>query len=965
MNRFRLKNYFLPLLVTLLTITFLKAQDCNCTDLPAKAYVIDNMKRSEIPQSVFSSNSTFYITGTFSIDGYLSLSNKTLIMGPRASIVVETARSGNINLQLTNCTLKGCGCMWEGITVNKRGILTFSNNNIQDAYHAIYVKGGQIISDKAQLQNVIGNVFDKNYISIWAEDFFTITNIPYQGTPPYLVGNTFTCTGPLAKGYFQDGFRDCIGFYAYNAREVIQIGKSQQSQKKYPPNIFTNLYQGVYISQCDSSLIVIENNQFKNISNAGILLFDNADIPSQVFNNTFDNTVIGVSVETAPAIVRNNTFENIHIDSLGTGGYGIYLSNSSYEAYSNKLNHIDNAIKINGSSKVYNNELVDVNFGIEVSPNPKDFVAVYENKIQCQSNGITLYNPSSAYNIDIHHNNINLDNKGKNVSPDGSSTLTSGFWVDGFYDKINAPSYTGASIHDNNLNIIQGEYGFYINVSKNILYQNNNIYTKNGNHSGSSAISLSGSYGNSFIKNTLLLDTTGLIDMSNQLTSYAGIISYESASNNFSCNDINNFGTLLSFTGACNNSDVKANLLGNSLFGITYNNDAITGSQTENGNHFNGPFLEYAMSHAGDDAIVSESLYKIGGDKIAPYWPSPIFQNYAQNTEWISKSDGKNWDDCKIYEDGGRSSFQELSDLDNKVLNHQLVAKYDAQKWEMEKELYYRLKAENNISAETEKFINSVSASIAAFYEIESKLTNVLKLKNNDLSNLMTFANNFKNNNILMERLVENLEGSLDENSKNIIFNSIQNFKSYNQINNSITIADITYCKSILNSLICKTAYEESWKNVLNIYLDFIQNGSKLDENQIQLLTKIMKGCIQENGNAVFAATTLYHKLFGKVPNFKRPTCSEIDNNESIVDNSFSVQPNPNQGIFNIKSKEIVDGKIEISIFDMVGKLAKQISTTMNGDQISINAAELQSGKYFAKLNFQNKIVPVSFIIIK
>jgi hypothetical protein len=151
----------------------------------------------------------------------------------------------------------------------------------------------------------------------------------------------------------------------------------------------------------------------------------------------------------------------------------------------------------------------------------------------------------------------------------------------------------------------------------------------------------------------------------------------------------------------------------------------------------------------------------------------------------------------------------------------------------------------------------------------------------------------------------------------------------------------------------------------LNIYLDFIQNGSKLDENQIQLLTKIMKGCIQENGNAVFAATTLYHKLFGKVPNFKRPTCTERDNNESIVDNSFSVHPNPNQGIFYIKSKEIVDGKIEISIYDMVGKLAKQISTTMNGDQISINAAELQSGKYFAKLNFQNKIVPVSFIIIK
>ena len=147
-------------------------------------------------------------------------------------------------------------------------------------------------------------------ISLFFLFFITITNIPYQGTPPYLVGNTFTCSGVLAKGYFPDGFRDCIGFYADNAREVIQIGKTQQSQKKYPPNVFSNLSQGVFITNCDSSLIVVENNHFKDISFAGVQIFDNELVVSQVFNNSFDNTTIGVSIETAPAIVRNNNFEN-------------------------------------------------------------------------------------------------------------------------------------------------------------------------------------------------------------------------------------------------------------------------------------------------------------------------------------------------------------------------------------------------------------------------------------------------------------------------------------------------------------------------------------------------------------------------------------------------------------------------------------------------------------------------------
>jgi len=965
MNRFKLKSYFLTLSISLLTISLLTAQNCSCTDLPTKGYVISNKKRSELPTSVFNNNNTFYVNGTFTIDAYLYLANKTFIMGPGSSIVLETSKSGNINLQLINCNLRGCGCMWDGITVNKRTILTFTNNTIQDAYHAIYVKGGKVISDKAQLQNVIGNTFDKNYISIWAEEFFTITNIPYQGTPPYLVGNTFTCSGALAKGYFPDGFRDCIGFYADNAREVIQIGKTQQSQKKYPPNIFSNLSQGVFITNCDSSLIVVENNQFKDISFAGVQIFDNELVVSQVFNNTFDNTTIGVSVETAPAIVRNNNFENIHLDSLGVGGIAISLINSNYEAYSNTLNHIDYGIKINGSSKVYNNELVDVINGIEVSPDPKDFVAIYENNIQCQSNGITLYNPSSAFNIDIHHNNITLDNQGYNVAPDGSATITSAIWVDGFLDKVNAPSYADASIHDNIINLDRGEYGFYINISKNILYQNNKIFCKNGNHSGTTAISMSGSYGNSFIQNRMQLDTSGLLDYSNQLTSYSGMVVYESPNNNLSCNDVNNYGTSISITGACNNSLIRGNSLGNSLFGITYNADGITGEQNETGNQFYGPFLEYAMAHSGDDAIVSESLYKVGGDKSTTYWPTAVFQDYATGTEWVKNSDETNWDDCKSYDNGGRSSVPELSKLDMKVLSHQFKAKYSAQTWEAEKELYYRLMNQNIVTEFTEKYVQNISPAIASFYKVEKIIAQKSYLTDAQRSQLIEFWSKNKIDNILIGRELESLSGTMNDDQRSIIMQSIQNNKNYLTINNSIKLAEINLCKTILNETICSSKYEESWKKVLNIYLIFLEKGKNISSQDKTILTEIMQGCIQENGNSVFAATTLYHRIYGSVPNFTRPICNDENEEETSTSIAANAVPNPNQGIFNIKLEENFNGKMEISIFDMLGKLVKQNSLVASGNLLSVDAQELNSGKYFAKINYNQKVIPVSFIIIK
>lgn len=641
----------------------LYSQNCNCIGNPI-GYVIDNKKRSEIPTSVFNSNSTFYINGTFSVDGYLNLTNKILIMGPKARIVLETSKVGNVNLQIINCTIKGCGCMWEGITVNKRTVLTFTNNNIQDAYHAIFINGGSIISDKAQLQNIVGNTFENNYIGIWIERFFTITNIPWQTTQPFLVGNTFTSNDKLANGYFKDGFKDCIGIYGSDIREVVQVGKSQQSLKKYPPNIFSNLAQGIYLTKCDSSSIVIENNEFKNISESAISIFDNAGIPAQIFNNTFNNTTIGVTIETAPALVRNNTFKNIHKDSLGAGGQGIYLFNSAFEVFNNQLDNIDEGIRVDGTSKIYGNILTEVGLGIEVSANPKDYVAVFENFIKCWKTGLALYNPSLALNIDIYKNDIILDSKDWNIDSSGNTTVTAALWVDAFLDTVNNPNYFFASIHDNNISVINGNYGMYLNASKGLILQNNTINTKIADVQGTDGITMSNSHNNIFIFNTIKMDTTGIIDPTNELWGMQGITIYKSTNNSFLCNRIDNYGTAISFTGNCENSELKNNKIGTSIFGISYSKDAVSGPQIENGNQFVGPFYEYALSHAGNDSIVALSPFKIGGQAIAPYWPETISQDSAISTVWVKSTNGTNWDECKALGDDGRSASIISSDDD-------------------------------------------------------------------------------------------------------------------------------------------------------------------------------------------------------------------------------------------------------------------------------------------------------------
>lgn len=74
---------------------------------------------------------------------------------------------------------------------------------------------------------------------------------------------------------------------------------------------------------------------------------------------------------------------------------------------------------------------------------------------------------------------------------------------------------------------------------------------------------------------------------------------------------------------------------------------------------------------------------------------------------------------------------------------------------------------------------------------------------------------------------------------------------------------------------------------------------------------------------------------------------SNLDKDENDV---FNFYPNPNNGIVYFNTLNKVKSKIELSIYDMNGKLRKQILLYTNNSKVKLNLDELEQGTYFFEL---------------
>jgi hypothetical protein len=97
------------------------------------------------------------INGTLTVennDPYhpFSIQRCTLKMGTNSSIIVK----GNGNFLLTNCKIFACNKLWNGITVQQNGKISFSSNELEDAITAITI-------DRPKYSSIDGSTFNRNY----------------------------------------------------------------------------------------------------------------------------------------------------------------------------------------------------------------------------------------------------------------------------------------------------------------------------------------------------------------------------------------------------------------------------------------------------------------------------------------------------------------------------------------------------------------------------------------------------------------------------------------------------------------------------------------------------------------------------------------------------------------------------------------------------------------------------------
>jgi len=890
-SKTRLLSHFFVITVGILLFKNSISAQGSCTP-PSDYYVIDNKKRSEIPTSDLNTNINLYISGTFTVDGFLSLKNKKIVMAPGARIVVPALpKAGNINLQITGCEIKGCnGNMWEGITIYERSVLTFSNNRIEDAYHAIKVLGGDDVANKAFLQNVIGNTFHRNYIGIWFEKWFAIVGVAWLNTPPYLVDNVFSTDGkPLAKGYFVEDSNYAIGIYGIGGREVIQLGKTENAGKQYPKNTFENLGHGIYLTSCDSSIVSIENNSFNNCKTFGVILYNTGDVPAKISNCQFSNSGVGLSIENSPAIIKKCSFKNILADTVNhVGGEAMILGNNYFKTYDIEFTNCDAGIVMNGDGEISTCQFHDVRVGIGINPIPKGNIKIFDNRLNCTQHGITVGSSVPVELVEVHDNKITIDNKGENLLSNGFSKNTTAFWFDGLTENLKEANYY---FHHNDIFMNRANYGLYMLASSGVNFSHNTIQALQNEPNGENGIYLGGATNNLIAANQMTVDTNTVEDPILYF-GLNGITLFESPSNTIACNDIYTFGNAMLVSGDCDRSTLKGNRFFGGVNGLSFDQTGVIGAQNETGNQWLGSFSNYPVTHSGDEETVKKSLFTVGKSNVTSYLPTSIYLNAA--ISMFTETTNENWNNCEgeygrsrqfnLNDDNdlsGLSTVKEFSNLtDNDLIPTGFV--YDAT---------------------TERALETI---------LERNEEN----KSEQISALGVPFRNLR---------------KFQENNRQVFLSGLEQFKSQNS--NSSTPKEITA------------------KRVLDIYANAVLQ-KKLQDKEAQELQSIAALCPHEYGWSVFAAQSVYHQFTGKTLAVASKNCQVQKEQTSISTKKFSAYPNPANDVITIESNYLTP-TTEIVLMDITGKVVKQFIAGTE-KVLNVSTSGLQNGMYIVSLKSNN-----------
>ena len=439
--------------------------------------------------------------------------------------------------------------------------------------------------------------------------------------------------------------------------------------------------------------------------------------------------------------------------------------------------------------------------------------------------------------------------------------------------------------------------------------------------------------------------------------------------NSYFCNATNNRELGFRSDGACDFSSLLNNGFVNHFVGLRVENGSAIGVQVHNWNQWSGTYASgLGAENLNPLPSVANSKFTVATSVGTVYHPQNSGNGFFQQVVVPLPTTAA----CEP-ESGDEERNNLRANLTNSINGLNSNSTYDAVNYDS-RLLSYRL-LDEDVSLRTEQNLFSSFYSSNTLGSI-GRFNSAIKSWRNHQNAVPypAIATTYNNFIAAQDNYVSLLSSNASNNDINNAKASVdalnQQYKNEKTANDNYLSNVAQQISSDVNSLNVSTIYENNIKDYYTIYFSTIAVKSfVLTENQKQKLFAIANQCPLTGGKIVYDARGLYESLYGLSNSFNDDALCNLIGQRSdekyTESNSIKVYPNPTESNVWIdlgKTKSVEN--LNLSIFDMNGRLLKNNNISFNNSPISINVNELKSGIYIIQLKDNTNIIYKDKLII-
>jgi len=938
---------------TVSTVLTVVATSCEAIDCcPDGAVVLaGNLLLSDVIEAELlnpgSTSENICIQGILTIDTNYVFSSDTITLDAGSSIVIQSGSNLSINLAL----LQGCEFLWDNILVQDGASLMVRSSIFRDATNAIEARNGSNIV-------VTGSTFENNFTGILVPGVDTgqivihsIVNNDFIFTAQHLKP-LLTIFGPLPV--FPISFS---GIEVNNVTNFTVSGPSAAGPSDDPVNAAsTNRFKGLYCGiRAFNSNLIVHGAQFEDI----------VQIPFAGFS----------------LISAGILFEGGNSSTLLQTGYGDqpFFGNppGSQIATPSFINCTSGIEVTRGHARISDNRMLDMETGIRITRAIDREIAVRDNYIEANWEGITaaINSPSlDTFSFTIEENRIKI-----------GTDSTSGNAGISINEGIEFEPHSLAKVQNNEVEGRARNGIFVQNVEKWRILENAVINTDalgNGIH-------VLGSSNSTFQCNRI-----GTDDGDN---GRRGLNVENSTELLIDCNTSYGFETGIRFAGTSTSTTLRGNEMSENNIGL-HLDLAIFNKQVHRGNKWIGSFgsngARFDFMDFNDVQVAQFFVDTTDGDFLMP--PNPVPAD-----DWFIPESGNTYF-CPENENACISGLTPdfvPGETDVLVANGGIL--HPVLRWIAEKDLYRKMQKDSGFGAGINLYNNfessKVNTPVGKFYALYRDMEVAFVADSLQQALYRTGQEDVWNLLDSMGAITTNLLTATGMDSAALVVirdNLFTNIATKAVILDSLYALVLVNRSAIADTLLLQNAaitvqklYESNEKAVADIFLSVIlKEVGSFSSTQEKTLQAIASQCPWVGGDAVYTARSLYRLIEPKSVFDDDVLCGRNSPPETLrreeslpealaelkkqPDQSFwenlevSVYPNPARDVIHIAFSDQPKGVVETRLFTLQGKPVDRRTFGVANSNFSLSTQHLPSGMYFLQIRIDEQIITTTRIAI-